>query len=85
MSWAPAQMSKDTPFQKEQERLMRMKRLKWYILDPQSLPVQCWDAMTAIAASTCLNSSDAVPVGEGTTWMSAIIDGVAVVCVTNSL
>ena len=35
-------------FQKEQEKLLRLKRNKWYILDPQSNWVQSWDVLTAI-------------------------------------
>ena len=36
-------------FQREQDKLLRAKKLKWYILDPQSIQVQMWDALTAIA------------------------------------
>ena len=42
------QMVKLALFQKEQEKILRMKRLKWYILDPQSNYVQMWDVLTAI-------------------------------------
>ena len=36
-------------FQREQDKLLRAKKLKWYILDPQSIQVQMWDALPAIA------------------------------------
>ena len=42
-------MKVDAALKKTQEKLTRMKRLKWYILDPQSTQVQIWDGFTALA------------------------------------
>jgi hypothetical protein len=43
------QVIKLAQFQRVQDRMIRMKRVKWYILDPHATGMQIWDAVTAFA------------------------------------
>ena len=49
MQMTTAQMIKVKAFEAAQERKNFKKKLRWYIIDPQSTMMQCWDALTAIA------------------------------------
>ena len=48
-SVSAVQLVKLAQFQRTQERIQRMKKIKWYIIDPHSTAMQVWDAATALS------------------------------------
>ena len=43
------QMARVAQFEKDVERRLKRKKLRWYIIDPQSTQMQIWDLITAVA------------------------------------